>query len=181
MTIDDKIRNEKLQNDINRRAGKIDKCEYITGKEILPSNQREIIGQAKFAYSPLGKAFEKQTEKQVGALKSLALSNKKDELKQIEGIFPQNLMSDLTCVKLKEIVKLQDIIKKDGLNYKSKRGKTYNFGKYSLSIVFLRHIHDGYFSLEDADNKQSNFATELKNFDKDIKTCEKKSFLNNLE
>ena len=51
----------------------------------------------------------------------------------------------------------------------------------NIIYFFLRHIHEGYFSLEDADNKQSNFATELKNFDKDIKTCEKKSFLNNLE
>ena len=60
--------------------------------------------EAKFAISPLGKAFGKQTEKQVGALKSLDLSNKKDELKQIEGIFPQNLMNSFIRVKLKEIV-----------------------------------------------------------------------------
>ena len=45
-------------------------------------------------------------------------------------------MNDLIRAKLKKIFKLQDIIKKDDLNYKSKRGKTYNFGKYSLSIVF---------------------------------------------
>ena len=78
MTIDDKIRNEKLKYDINREvakisallSGKIDKYEYLTGEEILPSNQRKIIEQAKFPYSPLGKAFEKQTEKQVGAIKS---------------------------------------------------------------------------------------------------------------
>ena len=66
----------------------MDKCEYLTGEEILPSNQRQIIEQAKFAYFPLGKAFEKKTGKQVGALKPRSLSNKKDELKQIEGIFP---------------------------------------------------------------------------------------------
>ena len=44
-------------------------------------------------------------------------------------------MNDLIRVKLKKIVKLKDI-KKDDLNYKSKRGKTYNFDKYSLPIVF---------------------------------------------
>ena len=78
MTIDDKIRNEKLKYDINREvakisallSGKIDKYECLTGEEILPSNQRKIIEQAKFPYSPLGKAFEKQTEKQVGTIKS---------------------------------------------------------------------------------------------------------------
>ena len=41
---------------------KIDKYEYLTGEEILPSNQQQIIEQAKFTYSPLGKAFEKQTK-----------------------------------------------------------------------------------------------------------------------
>ena len=40
-------------------SGKIDKCEYLTGEEILPFNKRHIIKQATFAYSPLGTAFEK--------------------------------------------------------------------------------------------------------------------------
>ena len=70
MAIDDKIRNEKLHYDIKREAakisalssGKIDKYEYLTGQEILPSNQRQIIEQAKVTYSPLGKAFEKQAK-----------------------------------------------------------------------------------------------------------------------
>ena len=56
---------------------------------MLSSNWRQIVEQAKFTYSPLGKALEKQTEKQVGALRSLDVSNKKGELKQIEGIFPK--------------------------------------------------------------------------------------------
>ena len=68
MTIDDQIRDEKLQYDINREAAKIsalssdkiDKYEYLTGEEILPFNQQQIIEQAKFTYFPLGKAFEKQ-------------------------------------------------------------------------------------------------------------------------
>ena len=58
-------------------SGKIYKCENLTGEEILPSNQRQVIEQAKFAYSPLGKAFEKQTKEQVGALKSLNRSKKR--------------------------------------------------------------------------------------------------------
>ena len=48
MTIDDQIRDEKLQYDINRKvakipalsSGKIDKYEYLTGKEILPYFKR---------------------------------------------------------------------------------------------------------------------------------------------
>ena len=41
-------------------SGKIQKYEYLTGEDILPSNQQQIIEQAIFIYSPLGKAFEKQ-------------------------------------------------------------------------------------------------------------------------
>ena len=70
MTADDEIRDEKLQYDINREAakisalssGKIDKYEYLTGEEILPSNQRQIIEQAKFTSSPLGKTLKKETK-----------------------------------------------------------------------------------------------------------------------
>ena len=69
-----------------------------------------MIEPARFAYSPLGKALEKQTEKQVDALNSLDLSNKKDELKKIEGTFPKTMLTDLIINKLKEIIKLQDII-----------------------------------------------------------------------
>ena len=68
MTTDDQIKNENQQYDINKEAakisallsGKIDKYEYLTGEKILPSNQTQIIEQAKFTYFPLGKASEKQ-------------------------------------------------------------------------------------------------------------------------
>ena len=74
---------EKLQYDINKEAakisplssGKIDKYEYLTAEEILPSDQRRTIEQSNFTYSPLGKPLEKQIktiedqgEKQIKAL-----------------------------------------------------------------------------------------------------------------
>ena len=73
MTIDVKIRDRKLWYDINREAAKsasnisiiiwkIDKYKYLTGEVIIPPNQRRVIEQAKFAYSPLGKPFEKQKQ-----------------------------------------------------------------------------------------------------------------------
>ena len=101
MTIDDKIKDEKIHYDINREAakisekssGKIDKYEYFTGEEILPSDQSTVMEQAKFTYFPLGKAFEKQIktiedqgEKQIKALedheKQLVKYNNKKESKQ---------------------------------------------------------------------------------------------------
>ena len=68
MTINDQIRDEKIQYELNREAakvsalssGKIHKYEYLTGEDILPPNQQQTIEQEKFTYSPLGEAFEKQ-------------------------------------------------------------------------------------------------------------------------
>ena len=64
-------------------SGKINKCEYLTGEEILPSNQKHITEQALFTYSSLGEAFEKQiktieyqAEKQTKSIKT------KEKLKQ---------------------------------------------------------------------------------------------------
>ena len=90
MTINEQIRNEKLQCDLNREAakisalssGKVHKYEYLTGEDILLSNQQQIE-QAKFTYSPLGKAFEiqiktikNQRKKQIDALENLKDTNK---------------------------------------------------------------------------------------------------------
>ena len=41
---------------------KNDKYEQLTDEVILLSNQRQIIEQAKFMYSPLEKGFVKQTK-----------------------------------------------------------------------------------------------------------------------
>ena len=60
---------------------KMDKYKYLTDEVILPLNKRQVIEQSKFAYSPLGRYLEKQTEKKLGAIDSLKLSNEKDELK----------------------------------------------------------------------------------------------------
>ena len=81
MTIDDKIRDEKLQYDINREAakisalssGKVNKYEYVTGEEVMPPHQSKVIEQAKFAYSPLGKAF-KNKQKQLKNKEKTSLS-----------------------------------------------------------------------------------------------------------
>ena len=88
-------------------------------------------------------------------------------------------MNYLIRVKLKETIKLQDIIKKDNLTYKSKREKLKILANIHY-LMYLRDAHEGYLSLENADHKQSNFAIELKNFEKDTKTLAKKYLLNNL-
>ena len=100
MTIDDKIRDKKLQYDINREAakisalssGKIGKYEFLTGEEMLPPDQRRVIKQAEFTYTPLGKTFGKQRKtiedqgiKQIEALKALKLKKDLKALKPEEN------------------------------------------------------------------------------------------------
>ena len=70
MTIDDQIKDEKLQYDINTESAEIsafsskkfNKYEYLTGEEILSSNQKEMIEQAKFTYFFFRKRFRKTNE-----------------------------------------------------------------------------------------------------------------------
>ena len=88
-------------------SGKIYKYEYLTGEDILPSNQQQIIEQAKFNYSPLGKAFEKQIKTieeqgekqikpiqdqgQVKTIKNMAMMLKMPHLSQNKKKYLMNL------------------------------------------------------------------------------------------
>ena len=120
--IDDKIRDEKLQYNIDRQAAKnsalsswkIDKYESLTGEEMLLTDQKRVIKQAKLTYFPLEKKFEIQTkrlkrkeEKQVKALKALM----EEELESIEGSFPKitrtdEIKNEIDEIKKKEKIKL---------------------------------------------------------------------------
>ena len=123
MTIEDQIKDEKLQYDINREtakisalsSGKTDKYEYLTGGEILPSNQQQIIQQAKVTYSPLGKAFEKQIKiiedqgkKQVEALKT---SYKK--LPSIKDFVPTEKFNLKIIAEIKRIEEIEKNVDRD--------------------------------------------------------------------
>ena len=123
MTIDGEIRDEKLQYNINREAAKrwkIDKCEYVTGKEILHPDQSRIIGYGKFNYSPLKKALEKQTkmiedavEMQMKTIeyaadkKNSKTLNTNWQLRSIRDIFPKTfLTTDKLINVLRKIIKI---------------------------------------------------------------------------
>ena len=98
---------ERLRKLSALSSGKIDKYEYLTGEEILPSNQQQTIQQAKFAYSPLGKAFEKQTKtiedqgkKQVKAIQDRQIANINNK-----GNYKDNYKDKLLLLKEREIFK----------------------------------------------------------------------------
>ena len=156
MTIEEKIRKEKLQSDINREAGKISalssskihKYEYLTGEDILPSSNQQIIEQARFTYSPLGKAFEKQIgtiknqgKKQVDALNSLKSdNNKKLEIKN-EDIIPESAFaSDEAREEINKILKIEKNVDREKLVYESGRYK-YDFRKFNTIRTFGEDIY----------------------------------------
>ena len=139
MIIDHQIRDKKLQYNINREAakissGKIDKYEYLTGEETLPSNEQQIIEQAKFTYSLLGKAFEKQIkaiedqgEKQVEALKTFKSDNEK---LTIEDVIPKSAQNNDEAKKeLRKIKEIEKTIDKEKLVQKASE-YTYNFRNF---------------------------------------------------
>ena len=72
----------------------------ITGEEILPSNQKQIIGQAKFTYSSLGKAFEKQT-KTTEDQKQKQIKAIKDNKKQLANTSANGYKNELLVSKKK--------------------------------------------------------------------------------
>ena len=176
MTIEGQIKDEKLQYDINRDAakisalssGKLDKYEYLTGEEILPSNQQQIIQQAKFNYSPLGKAIEKQRkaiedqgEKQVVALESLKDSDKK--LPQIKDFIP---MKNLNPEIINEIKKIEEIEKKVDRNRMVYKGtnKTYDFRNFETIRAFGNEITNYIISLNTANIEKANLLSHINDF-----------------
>ena len=175
MTIDDQIRDEKLQYDINREAakisalssGKIRKYEYLTGEDILPSNQQQIIEQARFTYSPLGKAFDKQIKtiedqekKQVDALNTLEYdNNKKIEIKN-ENIIPKSAFAgDEAKEEFNKIKEIEENVDRENLLYKAS-GNTYNFRKFNTIRTFGKDIYEGKINLEEVDKDQSDLLNE---------------------
>ena len=179
MTIEDQIRDEKLQYDINREAakisalssGKIEKYEYLTSEEVLPSNQQQIIEQAKFTYSLLEKAFEKQTKtiKDQGEKQIKAIQDKRP-IKSIEK-FTYHINDSPIVLKEKKIYnklteesfeKINNLNKKvdiDKLVFRYK-GNTpdEDFSKFDNALDFINKIRNGEISLNEAKNEQTKLG-----------------------
>ena len=162
MTIEDQIRDEKLQYDINREAakisalspGKYDKYEYLTGEETLSSNQQQIIEQAKFTYSPLGKAFEKQTKTikdQGQKLNDALVALKPKEIKPREtkpNEYDDYFLNELA--KIRESYEPVNFFYLD-YNFKDLRIPLVIFFKFNGSMHISKSIYNGDITLEDVE------------------------------
>ena len=183
MTIIDQFRDEKLQDDINREAAKISdwssnkihKYECLTGEDILLSNQQHIIEQAKFTYSPLGKAFEKQTKtiedqgkNQVEALEDL---KPKEQTEAIESkcnnqskTKTKTMFNDLSSTRKIIMNKLYESVDYDNLKFEyvgPKKDVSFNEHKDSKECFNAIKINQIKFS--EVKNGQNEFLNKLAN------------------
>ena len=199
MTINDQIRDENLRYDIDREAakisalssGKLHKYEYLTGEDILPSNQQQIIEQAKFTYSPLGKAFEKQIKtiedqgkKQVYALEK---SRPTEETKPIEDESNNQSKATITFNELinkrKELMReLYVSIEYNNLKFQYVDStKDVSFYEYKDSKELLNMRKNSQIKFSDAKNKQNNSLKKLNEVKMGNKTIEQGETISNLE
>ena len=177
MTIEDQIKDEKLQYDINREAakisalssGKLDKYEYLTGEEILPSLYK-YYQQAKFNYAPLGKTLEKQRktiedqgEKQVDALKT---SYKK--LPSIKDFVPIEKFNPEIIAEIKRIEEIEKNVDRDKMVYES-TNRTYDFRDFKTIRAYGNDIRNNVTSLKAANLEQVNLMAHIHDFVKSTK------------
>ena len=183
MTINDQIRDKKLQYDINREAakipalssGKIHKYEYLTGEDILPSNQQQIIEQARFTYSPLGKAFEKQIkttedqgEKQIDALKdqkqtkAITYKSDDDDDDDHKTCTSKEIYNEILEERIDEILKMSKEISYSNLVYDFK-GPTSptHFSEYGDPMYIYGHMKNGEKTLPQVEEEQNYFKKDL--------------------
>ena len=145
-------------------SGKTDKYEYLTGEEILPSNQQQIIEQAKLTYSPLGKVFEKQIKpiEDHGKTQTDALADlKPKEIKPRET--KPNKYGDYFIDGLAKIRESYKPIDFNDLtyNFKDLRVPPVGFIKFKGPLHIVKSIHDGDSPLEDIEKEQIELKRDL--------------------
>ena len=199
MTINDQIRDKKLQYNINREAakisalssGKIHKYEYLTGEDILPSNQQQVIEQARFTYSPLEKVFEKQIKtiedqgkKQVDALESL---KPKEQTKPVEDKCNNQ---PKTTAKFNELInKRKEVMSElyNRVDYNNLKfeyvspNKDVCFYEYMDSKELFNAIKNNKIKFSEVKKKQNEFLNKLSNIEIGRRNTEQKEVINNLE
>ena len=195
MTLEDQIKDEKLQYDIDREAAKVSslssgntkKYEYLTVEEILPSNQQQIIEQAKFTYSPLGKAFEKQIKtiedqgkKQIDAsadLKPKEIKPRDTKPNKYGDYFIDGLAKIRESYKPIDFNDLTD-------NFKDLRIPSVGFIKFKGPLHIFKSIHNGDIPLENIEKDQIGLKKHLgriKQGDPRDKSEEQKKTIDNIK
>ena len=128
--------------------------------------------QAKFTYSPLGKAFKEQTktfkeqiEEQVKVLKDLKLE---DQTKSIEGILPKDQESNEMKNELHKIRRSERKLIKDNLFYESSK-QVYDFKAFQTIKSFGNSIYNRKTEIHEANIEQADSLEHILDFDNKTK------------
>ena len=160
MTINNESRDEKLQDDINREAAKISALsssktynyKYLTGEDILPSYRQQLIEQARFTYSRLGKEFEKQIKTigyQKKEIKAIKDQGQFKTIKKYAGdtedtpliAKQKEIFVELVDESLQKITDVNRKVNSDDLIYRFKGNTSVlNVGKFNNAFVLIDKI-----------------------------------------
>ena len=196
MTINDQLRDEKLQYDIDRETAKIwalssekiHKYKHLTGEDMLPSNHQQTTEQGKFTYSPLGKTFEKQIktiedqgQKQVDALKDL---KPREQIQPTEGKSTNESKATIVFNYLinKRKNKMNELY--DNVDYNNLKfeyvdpTKDVSFYEYMNSKKLFNKIKNNQIRFNNLLKRQNEFLNKLSDRKK---TRKQKQLINNLE
>ena len=149
-----------------------------------------LIEQAKFTYSPLGKAFEKQTktiedqgDKQIKAIQDNKKQLTNTQEVTIKNIIPENILNDEAKKEIHKISEIEKTIDREKLVYRASV-HSYSFQNFRTIKTFGRDIYNGEITLKEADEDQASLLNEIMNFrhktkpqDQEKKTRKKKMFL----
>ena len=141
----------------------------------MPSNQRQIIEQANFAYSALGKAFEEQGKKQVKALEVLDLAENQ-KIKSIEGLFSREMKNSEFKNEKDEIKNWKNKIKRNDLNYETNK-YIFGFQQFETIKSFGDSIYTDKINIDGAEIDQNNLLENFVNFNKNVSQDQKKTEL----
>ena len=156
----------------------------------MPSNQQQIIEQAKFTYSPLGKVFERQTKtiedqgkKQIDALADLKEIKPKEvkPRKTKPGEYSDHFLNELAIIQRSlEPISFYDLTYK----FKDSSIPSVKFIEFKGPNSIFKDIHDGNINLEDVENEQKKLKAELGYItqgDQRNKSEEQEKTINNIE
>ena len=196
LTINDQIRDEILQYDINREAAKISvlssskvcKYEDLTGEDILPSNQQQIMKQARCTYSPSGKPFEKQIkpiedqgEKQIKAIQDQGqlrtIKKYAYDAENTPFISKQKeIFDEIVDERHEKITGVDKKVNSDDLIYRYK-GNTagVKFDEFDNALNIINKIQNGEIRLADVKNNQEKFESYLGEIKKEKNQKSKKT------
>ena len=153
---------EKQPKYLLYHQGKIHKYEYLTGEYLLSSNQQQIIiEQARFTYSPLGKAFEKQIKtiedqgkKQIKAIQDQGQVKtiKKYAYNAEDTPFTskqKEIVNELVDERHEKITDLDKNVNSDDLIYRYKRNAAdVKFDNFNNALNILKEIQNGEISIQ---------------------------------